>query len=105
MNLTKGTAMRTIDDLPDDRYYDGTYEWDKEGDDWTPLRAPSGMPSRPRFEGLKRVVTIYVGLDEPEWEYGRDYGENDVEEDDYSEKLTTHRRRASGPWIPRSGEW
>lgn len=53
-----------LDALPDGRYFDGTYEWDKEGwtdgeVEWTPLRAPSGMPSRPLAKGLRRVITTY----------------------------------------------
>lgn len=47
-----------LDALPDGRYFDGTYEWDKEGEDWTALRAPSGMPQRPDLAGLERVRTV-----------------------------------------------
>lgn len=54
-----------VDGLPDGRYYDGTYEWDKEGTDWTPLRAPSGMPTAPRLEGLTRVRTAREPIDTP----------------------------------------
>lgn len=42
-------------DLPDGTYYDGTYEWEKNGKDWTPLRAPQGMPREPEIQNLKRV--------------------------------------------------
>ena len=50
--------------LPDGRYFDGTYEWDKEGDDWTPLRAPSGMPTQPTSVEA-RVTTVREPLYDP----------------------------------------
>ena len=50
--------------LPDGRYFDGTYEWDKEGDDWTPLRAPSGMPTQP-MSVEARVTTLREPLHDP----------------------------------------
>lgn len=89
--------MLTINNLPDGRYFDGTYEWDKEGDGWTPLRAPGGMPTHPTLHNLKRVLTIHVNVNEPEWEYGREDGSY-IEPDDYS-KLTTHQRRPAGEWV------
>lgn len=48
MNLSEGT------------YHDGTYEWDFDGEEWTPLMAPDGMPSHPRYQGLHRVVKTRV---------------------------------------------
>lgn len=50
-------------DLPDGTYYDGTYEWEKDGKDWTPLRAPQGMPPTPEIALLKRVRKSYEDLD------------------------------------------
>lgn len=43
-------------------YYDGTYEWEKDEDGWTPIQAPSGMPSLPEFSQLRRVVKHYEPL-------------------------------------------
>lgn len=54
MTTPEATRAR---DLPDGCYWDGTYEWDKEGDEWTPLRAPFGMPTQPQVRNLRRVVT------------------------------------------------
>ncbi len=48
--------------LPFGRYFDGTYEWDYDELGWTPLRAPSGMPSEPRFEQLQKVERSYRPL-------------------------------------------
>lgn len=45
--------------LEDGTYWDGTYEWRKDGDDWTPLMAPGGMPSQPQRNGLRRIVKTY----------------------------------------------
>jgi hypothetical protein len=53
---------RLLDLLPDGRYFDGTYEWRKDDDDWTPIMAPSGMPFLPRYSELKRVVITYEPL-------------------------------------------
>lgn len=53
-----GKNRSLVDDLPDGRYWDGTYDWDKDGDDWSALRAPSGMPSRPDLEGLHTVTMV-----------------------------------------------
>lgn len=50
-------------DLPDGTYYDGTYEWEKDGKDWTPLRAHQGMPPTPEISRLKRVRKSYEDLD------------------------------------------
>lgn len=55
-----------LDALPDGRYHDGTYEWEKDGGEWFPLMAPFGMPPRPEFSRLKRVVTRLVPLDAEE---------------------------------------
>ncbi len=48
--------LPTLRDLPDGTYFDGTYEWEKEEGSWTPLRAPSGMPTAPKIENLRKVV-------------------------------------------------
>lgn len=45
--------------LEDGTYWDGTYEWRKDGDDWTPLMAPGGMPPQPQRKGLRRIVKTY----------------------------------------------
>lgn len=49
--------------LPDDAYFDGTYEWEKDGPDWTPVHAPSGMPPAPEYYKLRRVVKTYIPLE------------------------------------------
>lgn len=52
-----------LNSLPEGRYFDGTYEWEFDGDrDWTPIMAPSGMPSRPKLENLRKAVTHYEPL-------------------------------------------
>lgn len=45
-----------LHELPDGLYNDGMYDWEKEGFDWTPLKAPSGMPPKPELARLRRVV-------------------------------------------------
>lgn len=55
---------RFLDSLPEGRYYDGTYEWDHGlGDEWEPILAPYGMPSRPERAGLKIVKTRYESVE------------------------------------------
>jgi hypothetical protein len=49
-------------ELPDGSYYDGTYEWEKDGIYWTPLMAPSGMPSEPDPKRLRRVIKTYEAI-------------------------------------------
>lgn len=46
-------------DLPDGVYFDGTYEWEKEGGEWDPINAPQGMPRYPEIDKLKRVHKTY----------------------------------------------
>lgn len=55
----------SLDDLPDGRYFDGTYEWDKDGNDWTPLLAPYGMASHPSLGALKHVTVTYTPVAGP----------------------------------------
>jgi len=58
-------VVETVEDLPEGRYFDGTYEWDWDGEDWAPLRAPQGMPPRPDLVGLQRVVSHREPLTHP----------------------------------------
>jgi len=51
-----------LSELPDGSYYDGTYEWEKDGIYWTPLMAPSGMPSEPDPKRLRRVIKTYEAI-------------------------------------------
>jgi len=56
-----------LDRLPEGRYHDGTYEWVLEravdgAAEWSPVRAPQGMPPRPRLDRLSRVVVRYEPL-------------------------------------------
>lgn len=60
--LDRDTEAAALSRLPDGRYHDGTYEWDKEAGEWTPLRAPYGMPSRPRLRDLSMVLATRVPL-------------------------------------------
>ena len=62
-HLKQILSLPKLKDLPDGTYYDGTYEWEKDGKDWTPLRAPRGMPPTPEIARLKRVRKSYEDLD------------------------------------------
>lgn len=61
-HLTEVLTRPKLDDLADGTYFDGTYEWRKDGKDWTPLMAPQGMPKYPDIERLKRVKKTYEDL-------------------------------------------
>lgn len=51
--------------LPDGTYWDGIYEWVKDGDSWTPTMAPQGLSLTPEFSSLRKVVKAYVAVDGP----------------------------------------
>src|SRR6478609_3623781 len=55
-------ATSGLEDLPDGSYFDGTYEWEKEGSEWTPIHAPQGMPPTPERSHLKRVTKRYEDI-------------------------------------------
>lgn len=61
-HLTAVLTRPKLDELEDGTYFDGTYEWRKDGKDWTPLMAPQGMPSHPDRDKLKRVKKTYEEL-------------------------------------------
>lgn len=86
-----------VPQLSEGRYFDGTYEWDYDPTDdrWDPIRAPEGMPSRPKLENLSRVVTKYEPLKfEPEQPVILDFG---PESDSHDHKPVQHRD-GKEPW-------
>lgn len=65
LNFFEEHLAQVIDplaNLPEGRYFDGTYEWDFDGGEWFPLQAPQGMPTKPNREGLRKVVTSYIPI-------------------------------------------
>jgi hypothetical protein len=60
---TMDAEAAVLDALPDGVYYDGTYEWTKDDDEWAPFNAPYGMPTRPDLKGLCRVEKTYTPVE------------------------------------------
>lgn len=58
-HLKQVLSRPKLKDLPDGVYFDGTYEWEKEGGEWDPINAPQGMPRYPELDKLKRVRKTY----------------------------------------------